>query len=249
MLDTPNYGFYKHPRFSVNHLAEYLSTINARQRETVIRAAKFPRKTTVVPYTQGKRSICDFMASNGGDVSYFEEALRRLESRRQREAEGWMRDELGRNIEAIEAFKRVFVRRRLRRYSFTIGPTDLTMSLEGVRINTRLDVGLTETGADDVTYSGGCVMFIAKGDQSRRNITERQKAVASMIQWELENSNPNIETLPRLCISLDVFGGEIVKAAIARDRFRNDVESACREAASRWDGVAPPAGYDGPNWR
>lgn len=233
----------------MNHLAEYLSTTNAGQRERVIRAAKFPRKVTVVPYSRSRRIICNFMGANIGDVAYFDSHLARLEARLRREADGWMQDELRRNIDAIKAFKRAFIRRRGRRYIFTPGPTDLTMALEGVRINTRLDVGVTEADRDDVTYSGGCVMYIAKGDAARRNIADRRKAVASTIQWALEHANPNIEPLPRLCMSFDVFGGEIVKAPAGTGRFRGHVASACREVATRWDGVEPPPGYDGPDWR
>lgn len=98
-------------------MAEYLSTVNAGQRERVIRAAKFPRKTTVVPYSQAKRIAGDFMAGNTGDVSYFDAHLQRLETRLRREPDGWMQDELRRNINAIAAFKTAFVRNRAKRYS------------------------------------------------------------------------------------------------------------------------------------
>lgn len=189
------------------------------------------------------------MGSNTGDVAYFDGDLRRFEARRQREPEGWMHDELRRNIEAINAFKNAFVRRRGRQYRFTAGPINLTMPVEGVRINARLDVSVTETDAEDITYSGGCVLFIAKGDGSRRNIIERMKTAAAVIQWELESSNPNIEPLPRLCMSFDVFGEAITKAATSTTRLREHITESCREVTDRWDGVTPPADYDGPNWR
>lgn len=248
MSDTPNYGFNRHPRFSVNQLADYLATTNADQRERVIRAAKFPKKIPVVAYSHAKRSICDFLGANRGDLSFFDDPLDRFETRRRREPDGWMRDEMQRNIDAIAAFKRIYSKRRLKRYSFSPGPSDLTMRIEGVRVSVRVDVPVAEV-VDEVAYSGGCVLFFANADPSRRNIEARRKSVASMILWALEVSNPNIDPLPRLCMSFDVFGEDIVKAPASTDRWRTHAESACDEAASRWDRVEPPEDYDGPAWR
>jgi hypothetical protein len=158
-----------------------------------------------------------------------------------------MRDEMKRCIESIAAFKRTFSKRRLRRYQFIRGPTDLTMKLDGVRVNARLDASITETGTDGVSYSGGCVLFMASTDAARRNIESRRNSVAALVNWSLEGGN--IDPLPRLCLSFDVFGETITRAPTAIDRLRNAIESSCGEAAARWDKVAPPNDYDGPPWR
>lgn len=249
MSTTPNYSFYRNPRFSANQLADYLATDNAEQRERIIRQAKFPKKIPVATYAPSKRAMASFLTSNTGALSYFDSHIRTFETRRQREPDGWLRDEMQRNIDALAAFKRVFAGRRMRRYRFVTGPTDLTLTLRGVRINTRLDVGVSDTDASGVTYSGGCVLFVANTDQARRNIEARCRSVAALVHWSLESSNPNIEPLPRLCMSLDVFGEALTKAPTATDRLRGRVASTCDEAASRWDRVAPPDDYDGPNWQ
>ena len=121
------------------------------------------------------------------------------------------------------------------------------MSLEGVAINTRLAVSILETDKDGVTHNGGCVLFFAASE--RRNLPERSKAVAATVYWQLGELKSNLEPLPRLCWSFDVFGSEIVKATDSYDRFRSRVKHSCREAAVRWDDVAPPADYDGPDWQ
>ena len=145
-------------------------------------------------------------------------------------------------IEAIKAFKATFSRCRAKVYTFTPGPQDLTMEVSRVKINTRLDAGTMETAADGSAYCGGCV-------HTRKNIDERRKVIASTILWTLEGRSKNIEPIERLCMSFDVFGRVITKAPKAVDRFRENVGAACREAASMWDGVEPPPGYDGPDWR
>ena len=249
MPNTPNYRLNRNPRFSVNHLATYLSASKANQRKTIIRESKYQKKVAVVPYDPSKKIIREFLAGNTGNLSYFDDRIRRFETRRRREPEGWMRDEMKRNIEAVAAFKRTFSRRRARRYQFVAGPVDRTIKLEGVSINVRLDVLVSHTDDEEVTYSGGCVLFVARTGAARRNIEERRKAVAAMIHWSLEIADTNIEVLPRLCMSFDVFDQAIIKAPTATDRLRSQIRSACDEAASRWDSVAPPPDYDGPDWR
>ena len=230
-------------------MASYLSTSNASQRANIIRESKYKKKIRVVAYNQSKQIMRKFLAGNTGDLSYFDDHIRRFETRRRREPEGWMQDEMKRNIEAIKAFKRTFSKRRARRYQFVDGPVDHTIRLEGVRINVRLDVLVTHTDDEEVTYSGGCVLFIARTGTARRNVEERRKAVAGMIHWGLQIADSNIEVLPRLCMSFDVFDQAIIKAPTATDRFRSQTRSACNEAASRWDRIAPPPDYDGPDWR
>lgn len=191
----------------------------------------------------------DFLTESSATLSYFDTHIRRFESRKRREPDGWMRDEMERNIEAIAAFKNTFTRRRARRYSFSSGPRDRIIRLEGVRISVRLGALVTFVDEDNVTYEGGCVLFVARTVPSRRNIEHRLKAVAAMIQWSLETADSNIEVLPRLCMAIDVFGETITKAPSAVDRLRSQIRSACNEAAARWDSISPPPDYDGPAWR
>ena len=249
MSTSENYRFHRKPRFSANQLAEYLFAGTASRRETVIRSAKFPRKSAVIPYTHAKRIIGDFLSENTGNLDAVDEALGRLQAKLRREPDGWTRDEIQRNINAIEAFKGAFKKSRMKRLAFAPGPADLVMNLDGVRINTRLDARLLETDEDGAAFGGGVVLFTASTDASRSRIDERSKVVAAMVHWSLEEAGGNIEPLAKLCLSFDVFGMKITKAPKAIDRLRSNIGSSCREVASSWDGVAPPRSYDGPDWQ
>lgn len=174
--------------------------------------------------------------------------IERLETQLRREPEGWQRTELRRNLNAIEQFKETFTKTRAGRHRFTPGPTDLTMMLEGVRINVRLDVSVIEETPERPTYFGGCVLFLASTEAARKNIEDRSKTVAALVHWGMQASNENVEILDRLCLSFDVFGRALTRAPKSVDRLRNNMAIACREAASSWAGVRPPAGYDGPDW-
>lgn len=247
MSDTPNYQFHRKPRFSANHVAEYLTTQNATQREAVIRKAKFPRKVSVIAYSQALPAIGKFLSTNSGDPSYFDDVLARLAARERRE-QGYNRDEAKRCQAAINAFIETFQRSTLRKCTFGVGPQDVTFPVSGVRINIRLDAPILEEAADGQAFSGGCVMLMASTDDARKNIEERKKHVAALVHWGLEESSSQFEPLPRLCMSFDPFGGDIVRAPKAIDRLRRAIASSCHEVASRWDDIEPPAGYDGPDW-
>lgn len=249
MSDSPNFRFHRNPRFSANQLADYMVAASASQRETVVRSAKFPRTTAVVPYTASRRIITDFLPNHEKGLDRIDSQITRLETQLRREPDGWNQDEIKRNLEALDAFKEAFARRRLKKVKFTSGPTDMTMILEGVRVNTRLDAGIIETRDDGAAYSGGVVLFLASGGGSRKKVDERTKTVAAMVHWNLQEIGGNIEPIPRLCMSFDVFGGEVTKAPSAIDKLRANVRSSCKEAASNWAKVEPPPSYDGPDWR
>jgi hypothetical protein len=245
MSEAPHYRFHVSPRFSANHLAEYLCTTNARQRTAIIREAKFPRRVQVAAYSQIKPDIIRFLAANSGDLSHFDVSLERLAAKARNDDRPSARLEARRCISAIEAFKEAFVKGRARNYSFTSGSTTI-LKLEGVSVHVPLDVGVVETEKGR-SHSGGCVLFMSASADARKSIEDRRKQVASLVQWSLEGGQ--MEPLPRLCMSFDVFGGKIEKAPAAFTRLRGDMRDSCHEVAARWNEVEPPNGYDGPEWR
>lgn len=247
MSDTPNYSFYRNPRFSANHLAEYLCTRDASQRDAVIRKAKFPRKPAVTAYRQVTPAIRTFLSSNSRDMSALDALAHRLTLKAERE-EGYNRAEALRCVAALEAFKATWLASRWTKVRFDAGPRDLVLKLEGVAINVRLDPPVSEEGQDGQIFSGGCVLLTANTPEARKNIEERKKYVAALVHWALEETSTNIEPLPRLCMSMDIFGGSVVRAPTALERLRRTIKSTCREAASKWAAIEPPSGYDGPDW-
>jgi hypothetical protein len=248
MDDTPNYSFYRNPRFSANHLAEYLCTRDANQRDAVIRKAKFPRKPSVIAYQQVSPGIRAFLTKNSGDATDLDALAERLRAKAERE-EGYNRDEALRCVAAIDAFKATWAKNKWGKVEFSPGPRDLVLKLEGVAVNIRLDPPISEKGSDERVFSGGCVILMASSPEARKNIEDRRKYVAALAHWGLEDSATNIEVLPKLCMSFDIFGNEVVRASSSHTRLRQTITASCREAASKWDAVEPPQGYDGPDWR
>ena len=157
------------------------------------------------------------------------------------------RDEALRCIAAIKRFKALYGSRRWNGIRITPGPVDLAFLREGVLINSRLDAQLFRTTGDE-TVTGGVVLFYASTAESRKNVDERRRQVASIVRWALEE-NGQMDPHPSLCLSMDIFGDTAVKAPDAMARFRDSVDKSCREASLKWNTIEPPSGYDGPDWR
>lgn len=223
-------------------------TKTAKQRENVIRDAKFPRKAMVIPYSQARRFIGGFIQDKSRDLKDLDREASRFYTKHRSEEEGWQKAEYKRNATAIETFATAFTRTRAKKYQFEAPTSALTQTVAGVQINVRLDASIIEIGDDGQAFTGGCVLFFASGEQSRKDLEDRLKTTAAIIHWTLESIGGNIEPLDRLCIAFDVFGQQIVKAPKGFDRLRANLVTSCREAASSWDSVAPPEGYDGPDW-
>ena len=188
------------------------------------------------------------LSQNSKDLRAIDDEIARFDAASRRET-GYPKDEAIRCRDALKAFKELMEKSRTKTYQFSAGPQDAAMRVGGVLINVRMDVAVHELDEDgEPAFSGGCALFLAKSAESRKNIEARRKHVAATIHWVLEGAG-QMEPLPRLCMSFDVFGGQIVKASDSYERFRQSVEHSCMEAASRWDAVEPPPGYDGPEWR
>ena len=85
MVDTPNYSFYRRPRFSANHLADYLCTQDAGQRDAVTRKAKFPRKPAVAAYQQVIPAFRSYMTSGGKNPDDLDDLAAKLQAKAVRE--------------------------------------------------------------------------------------------------------------------------------------------------------------------
>lgn len=245
MSDTPNFNFNRKPRFSVNHLTSYLSTTNAGQRDRVIQQAKYPKKVPVAMYGQARRAIQSFWGAGTSAPGHFDLTLDKLQRQARNEAD--RRDEALRCIAAIERFQALYGAKRWNGLTLTSGPVDLAFRRSDVLINVRLDCQIFKTIGDE-TVTGGVVLFYANTPDSRKNMDERRRQVASLVRWALEE-NGQIEPLPSLCLSFDIFGDAVVKSPDAKDRFREAVDQSCKEVALKWDSIEPPSGYDGPDWQ
>ena len=53
----------------------------------------------------------------------------------------------------------------------------------------------------------------------------------------------------KLCFAIDVFARKSVQPSGEHVRGLKQIEESSEEIADRWDAIAPPPHYDGPDWR
>lgn len=223
-----------------------MATKQATQRDKVIQAAKFPSKPPVTAYQLAKREIQDYLASGKNDLNHFDFIVAKLEGIIATDEE--KRDAARKDLACINSFRDLMQNKKFIKYTMGLKKVDVPLTVGKVKINVRLDVALTEKSKDDVISAGGIILFTARSAQGRANIAERRRQVTQLILWALEgygNANP----LPRLCMSMDLFGQSLIKATAVSEQYRTYVKGACKEAELKWDSIEPPKGYDGPNWQ
>lgn len=230
----------------MNHLTSYLSTVNAGQRDRIIQQAKFPKKIPVSAYGQARTAIQKFWGSRDTAEKHFETYLAKLDKTAKGDPE--RRDEALRCIRAIDAFMVLHGSKKWKGLTIHGGPIDLAFKRQAVTINTRLDCQVFKEKSDGETVTGGITLLYANTPDTRKNIEVRRRQAASLIRWSLEE-NGQIDPAPSLCMSFDIFGGEVIRSPDAKDQFRNSVDQSCREVALKWNSIAPPKDYDGPAWK
>lgn len=228
----------------MNHLAEYLATTNATQRTKVITAAKFPKKIEVATYGQVRTALRNALTKPAFGRDDLDFLVDRLETKVARET-GWNRDEAMRCLRAVQAFQATLQPRSFSQFELSAAPKGMSVSVEGVKINVTFDATVTATKGD-VTNVGGIVLLYAFS-ADRGDLKDRLQATSSLMLWALEGSQ--MEPIPRLCMTIDLAENLTVKASASYARFRDRVSESCKEVAARWDSIAPPHDYDGPNWQ
>jgi len=244
MRHTPNYRFNPEPQFSVNHIAEYLSSTNASQRTRIICAAKFPKKPEVAAYTQIRKPLREALTKPDFGNADLGILVRELDAKSRRE-KGYKRDEALRCAKAVRSFQGTFNPRSFSQCEIVAAPRELFKKIEGVRVNVALAASVTAT-MGDTTNAGGIVLLYAFS-ADRSAIKERLATTAALVLWALESGQ--MEPLPRLCMAVDLADQKIFKASSSHTRFRSRVEESCKEIRARWQLIEPPSDYDGPDWQ
>lgn len=231
---------------SANQIAAYLlATPSGRKR--IIQQARFPKHSIVAQYVKAREGLVNFLADDGRKFSHMADAADYLAKREQRAgASDWLKRDSRQSIEALATFQRVYNRLGVR----TIGYREVVGRLPALdewaaRVSVDLDVTAhvpTPGGQDRI---GGAILLFSRGEASSTRRIEQSKTIASLImqfcvRFMSEQGDPD----KKLCLAIDVFGGQSFGPQGVRKL--DHIRDACEEIASRWDDVAPPPDYDGP---
>lgn len=210
----------------------------------MIRDAKFPKKLEVASYSQVRRPLQSALTTTDFGRADLASLAERLDAKARRET-GWPKDEALRCKRAVEAFLETFGPRSLSKCSIHPAPPSISTAIEGVRVKVTLDAAIS-ADEGDATYGGGMVLLYAFS-ADRSGVKERLATASGLILWALESGQ--MEPLPRLCMAVDLAAKSLTRASSSHSRLRAKIADSCGEVAARWDGIQPPPGYDGPDWR
>lgn len=242
--DQAKYRYNESPRISANQLAEYVLASPTR-RQSILRNAKFSPTFLVIRYSAAKDAICRFLSDDTRNIAILVNA----ENEQLQAAEGlgtnFQKNDASLSAEAIKAFRAIPFSNKVPYATFSQNNQSLPkLPISGVEVSIRLDLIARNQAKGTI---GGAIIQTSKAVASKSWRKDHSKVVASLV-WML--SNKHLTKLGkidrRLCMSIDVFGHDIVFAPTSYKRLLNDVEAACGEIASMWPAISPPPDYDGP---
>ncbi|MCB1469073.1 MAG: hypothetical protein KDK08_18465 [Rhizobiaceae bacterium] len=225
------------PRISVNALTQYLSA-PPDQRRRIVALQKQPATFMVNYYEPAANVIAKALCDLGSAEAVLSTAVDELYSRSA--ANDFDAHRLPNNAEAVDAFATV-----LDDLAELI-PDTLTLSRTSTRFPKLQYHGVDVSVFPEVTIRGsyprhgqvvgGINLFFAK-DERRRLDGETARVPSALISELLALHGGGAKVIGKLCLTADVFGGQIHAAPVAYKTTMRRVSSACEEIAMWWDRV------------
>lgn len=218
------------PRLSINKLGEYLTTAKASRRERILRDSKYPPTFQVIRYEPARMIIQRFLCGKIPTSAALAQEIKDYGSAKTKdEFEARMQKS---NLEALNLFAAMVPSLDLGGANVTLAPhTAPKAEFSGVAISIRPELHLTKGGGNEPTRRGAIKINLSKtGVHSK----EAAEYVGALLRTYIEQGCDAGECDHEMCLTLDVFGGKLVKSPKATVQRLKDVEAGCGEIARQW---------------
>lgn len=248
MGSSKKYGYNPNPRLSANQLAEYLNASSTR-RKSIIRDAKFPKGVIVARYDGARDAITAFLTDPTRSMTEPTAAIEAMKAKGGAVgAKPWVQDDCKASVEAVNALLKAQNKLGLNKMNIRpILSKQPKLVMEGVEVSITLNATTHRVDKDKQDRVGGLLLLFSKSEPSASKRDERCR-VSSVLAAEF--ADQYLKGLgamdPKLCVTIDVFGGRIIAAPPSYKKRLTDMIAACEEVALRWPTVEVPADYDGP---
>lgn len=239
----PKYRLNCDPRISANQLAEYVLASPTR-RQAILRNAKYAPTFLVIRYSAARSAICRYLSDDARPIGPLITAENEQMQLAAAAGSSFQQNDAALCAEAIKTFRGISIQNQIPFVTFTPNTQDLPkLAINGVDVSIRLDLIARNSGKELV---GGAIIQTSKAVASKSWRDDHSKIVASLV-WMLSSAHLGaFGTIDRkLCMSIDVFGGEFISAPTNYKRKLNDVNASCAEIAALWSSITPPSDYDG----
>lgn len=227
------------PRFSVNKLAEYLTT-TAGRRERLLRDQKFPKDFMTTYYKDGADAICEYVQSNF-DESIYEAELSKLG---EKPTTGTIQQDkrIGDCIDALERFESVAQKLQQDLEAFLIrkapsAPKDGTINVEGVEVSLRPEFFIIGKNKKGDEVKGAIKFYLSKNNPLSPQSANAIGALTT--EFLISKSDLSGATKKEFVLVIDVFAQKIYPAPKATKKIMDEITAACREIAGRWSQIKP----------
>ena len=159
----------------------------------------------------------------------------------------WVKNDSECSIEAITNFQKMTNQLGLSALNFSpLHARHPHLDIGGVKVSVTLDLIAMRPDKKGKNYVGGAILLVSKSSASSKHREERcQISAVLALQSSERNLAASGEVDPKLCMTIDVFGGKAYSAKGNYKRLMGTIHSACEEIADRWNSIIPPTGYDG----
>ncbi|MBI1272569.1 MAG: hypothetical protein GC131_00585 [Alphaproteobacteria bacterium] len=244
---SKKYKYHPNPRLSANQVAEYLTATSTR-RKGIIRDAKFPKTAVVARYDAAREALIKHLSDDTRSHHVLSEAIIGLDRREESAgATSWIKNDCRLSKEAIVAFQRAYNKLGVSKLVFRSAPGRvLQLEIEGVKLSIALDLIASRTDSSGTKRVGGVIFMFNKSDSSPKSKKNKAEVAALLALQFIEKHLKHLgQPDPKLCIAIDVFGGEAYPVKGSSRRLK-DIGNSCEEVALWWPKVKPPVDYDGP---
>jgi hypothetical protein len=199
----------------------------------------------VIRYQAAKSAVCDFLSDDTRSRRTLDNARIEQLDLAKLALSDFAKNDAALCAEAIEAFQALASdNATLKALTFVRSTSRLpSLNVSGVTVSINLDLVVRKQFKGLV---GGAILQTSKGVASKNWREEHSKSVASLVWMLAERHLAALGAVDRkLCLAVDIFGGNVTPAPNNYRRRLNDIEAACVEIKTLWPHITPPAGFDG----
>ena len=239
------------PRFTVLELGEYMAAHDG-PRETMLRDMRFERLSRSLIYRVLRPAIANFLASPTRDRGILERCRLRLEDQKASASSPQQRENIAYELRALEAFERSLNALEMAGLTFTKAPAATPLRIEGVTVSVQPTAHITVRRPRGTDLVGAIVVDPAKGvapksdDAIARRASGMRHAAVLVHEYVASSlATDEAKPSPEHSVVYHCFRQERVCAPSGYRKMLRNVEAVCRNIARSWDGIQPPANFDG----
>lgn len=219
------------PRISAPKIGEYI-VVGPNRRERIVFDQKFPASFVVGTYKEAHTLARRALLARGEVSTALLQSAERLDQRPARSK--YEADARRCSAQALRRLAKLYVSLGIDGDGFTLTATlPTSVSIEGVKISVAPVVRVSKRSRGG-QLTEGAVLLVFRKTSALQELSGA--VVGEILRRSLVQAGVGAVT-PSLCIVVDVFAGVVFRPPSRNKRLSDEIASACREIAVRWEAL------------